>query len=248
MTNQRYEIELDWNTILAVGLVVTGVVFILSQVFGLGIGAATIAFFLFLVLPGMPFLYFAVTGGKDLSWLAIPGSLISGTGTILMLQSITGHWESWAYMWMLYGVLIGVPLLYAGTRNEEKAVQAVGKIMSIFSGVGFLSLFLFFELIIFNGSGGRLLLALLLIGGGLWMIMRDDDFEFSTRFGSAEKPKNKNSLDDYVQSPPIETAESYVQAAKSRLKEKLNQADAELADDRVPYVEPTPNGQMPVQE
>ena len=249
MKNKHYEVEMDWNTIGAIALIVTGILFLFGQVFGLSIGAATAVFFIFFFLPGLPFLYFAVTGGKDLSWLAIPGSLLSGTGVIFILQSLTGHWESWAYAWTLYGVLIGAPLLFAGRRNQEASVEFVGKMMSVFSSVGFVALAVFFELIIFNGSLGKLVIALSFIALGGWLILREQDFDLQTGLGSADKRKRKNTLDEYVQSSPIEKAESYVEAAKSRLRASIQHSEDELpSNGSAPSIEPTPNGTSPVQE
>src|SRR5512143_3118044 len=36
-------------------------------------------------------------GGRHVSGLAIPGTIIAGIGLLLLYQNITSHWESWAY-------------------------------------------------------------------------------------------------------------------------------------------------------
>src|SRR5687767_10207750 len=92
------------RTITAVGLIGLGILFLLGQVFGFSLFSVLWPFFV--ILPGAAFLYGAFTGGKNAAGLAVPGSVITGTGLILLYQSLTNHWESWAYAWTLYPVFV----------------------------------------------------------------------------------------------------------------------------------------------
>jgi hypothetical protein len=184
------------NTLVALGLIAAGLLFFMDQLFGFD--AWSVIWPMLVIAPGLPFLYVAwTTEDNNLTWLAVPGSLITGTGLILLYQSVTGHWESWAYVWTLYGVFLGTALLYAGERNHEKEVQQVGYGFVMFSGLSFLVLGIFFELFVFDGFLRRFLLASVLMSIGVWLILRDDDYD-------GKKAKRKRHADaplddlDYV--------------------------------------------------
>ncbi len=55
----------------------------------------------------------------------IPGSIITGVGTLLAYQNLTGNWASWAYAWPLMPGLVGVGLFLGslidpGMRDSRK--------------------------------------------------------------------------------------------------------------------------------
>jgi len=85
-------------------------------------------------------------GGKSVSGLAIPGSIISGIGLMMLFQNLTNHWESWSYGWTVILVLVGLGIfimgLYTGDshrRQEGMRVMKVGAILFILFG-GFFEL------------------------------------------------------------------------------------------------------------
>ncbi len=128
---------------------------------------------LFVLVPGLIFLYFAVAGKPEAASLAIPGAIISGTGRILLFQSITDRWESWAYIWALYPVFLGLGLMYMGRRTNSQGTYNSGQGLVQWGLVAFLVLGAFFEIFIFGGFGaGRFILPLALIGIGLWWLFR----------------------------------------------------------------------------
>src|SRR5882672_4450267 len=90
--------ERDGRPVLAIGLIALGVLVFLGQLTGFG-GMFSTLWPLFVAVPGLAFLYFAYTGSKNTVGLAVPGTVITGTGLILFYQNITGHWASWAYVW-----------------------------------------------------------------------------------------------------------------------------------------------------
>ena len=65
---------------------------------------------LMFLLPGMP--------GK-LRAFRIPGFLITGLGSILMLQWITQNWQSWTYVWALLPALVGLGIITASKDNNK---------------------------------------------------------------------------------------------------------------------------------
>jgi len=114
---------------------------------------------LFILLPGLAFIYAAHSGGRGASGLIFPGAIIAGTGGLLLYQSITGHWESWAYAWTLYPVFIGMAMRFNGDRmNINKEVE-VGNGLVKYGLLAFATLALMFEIVIFSGISLWLLLA-----------------------------------------------------------------------------------------
>lgn len=240
------------TSLVALGLIATGLLFFVSEIFGFN--AWSVIWPLFVLVPGLPFLYFAVNSeDKNAAWLAIPGSLIAGTGAILLFQSFTGHWESWAYIWTLYGVFFGLAMRHAGRRTNTKEAFQVGTGFLVASAIGFVVLGTFFELFIFDGFLRRFILAGLLIFLGMRLLAREHDGQ--PQFTMPDKPKNKakRSPDD-----ALEQAEFFVRSSKEEIG-----FDGELAHDRqgkssVPVIlsdEPssqrpdleTPNGHPAVQ-
>jgi len=74
------------------------------------------------------------TGG-----LAIPGCIIGGVGGILYYQALTGHWESWAYMWTLIPGFVGIGVLFAGLLSRDKPrFDSGGLVLIAISAMGFL--------------------------------------------------------------------------------------------------------------
>lgn len=73
--------------------------------------------------------------------LAVPGAIITANGLVLLYQSLTGDWGSWAYLWALEPVAVaaGLFLLYLLTGRPRGLLVAVG----IVGGVGMLFLVLF---------------------------------------------------------------------------------------------------------
>jgi hypothetical protein len=167
----------------------------------------------FIVIPGLAFLYPALQGGKDSAPLAIPGAIIAGTGAILFYQNVTGHWESWAYIWALYPVFLGLGLILMGRRAGDRKADATGRGFVRWGLIAFLLLSAFFELFILNNLGlGRYLLPLALILFGAWMLrggrrgQRDDDFGFGAAPNSG-KPKRTSASDELRRRIDIALAE-----------------------------------------
>src|SRR5215510_3830893 len=63
-----------------------------------------------LIILGVGMLFFVAmfSGGKQAAGFAIPGSIVGGIGLMLLIASITDHWESMSYLWTLI-------ILYVGT-------------------------------------------------------------------------------------------------------------------------------------
>ena len=113
---------------LPVGIILIGLggLFLVMQIFDINFWSFAWPFFI--ILPGlMFFLVLYATDKKEFAFLAIPGSIITSVGLILLFQSITGHWKSWAYAWLLiFPTSVGLGMYIAGDRGEEKALRALG--------------------------------------------------------------------------------------------------------------------------
>ena len=124
----------------------------------------------FLVI-GFGGLFFVVmlAGGKQAAAFAIPATIISGIGLILLFQNITGHWESMSYFWTLIIMFVGLGIYlmgwYGDDANQKRSgsrVMKVGFILFIIFGF-------FFEILF--SSYNSLILPLLLIALGAYLIL-----------------------------------------------------------------------------
>lgn len=154
--------------LLLIGL---GVLFLLGQVFGVNLWAFFWPFFI--IIPGLLFFVGMVMGGKPAGPLAIPGSVVTMTGLLLLYQSITGHWESWAYAWaLIFPTAVGIGLLINGVWSGiDKLVEGGRKWIT--SGVIiFVAGGVFFELLIFHRGFGRIVWPGVLIALGIYLLVR----------------------------------------------------------------------------
>ncbi|MGI6741153.1 MAG: hypothetical protein ACOX7C_06705 [Brevefilum sp.] len=66
---------------------------------------------------GAIFLIWAILSGAG--GLAVPGSILAGLGGILYYQNLTGDWQSWAYVWSLIPVFVGLGVIISGIINRR---------------------------------------------------------------------------------------------------------------------------------
>ena len=116
------------NTLLGIGLVLVGALFLLGQVLHVDVGHYGWPFFI--IVPGVGLFLIAVLMADRGEGLAITGSIVAVSGLILLFQDLTDDYESWAYAWalvfpgsvglglLLYGLLAGRPhLVRPGVRT-----------------------------------------------------------------------------------------------------------------------------------
>jgi hypothetical protein len=136
---------------------------------------------------GSLFFVAMVAGGKQAAAFAIPGSIISGIGLILLFQTITDHWESMSYFWALILLFVGVGIYimgwYGGDANQKRSglgLMKVGFILFIIFGA-------FFEMIF--SSFGNIIFPVLLILLGIYLVLNR-----SGLFGvkKTEEPSDKS--------------------------------------------------------
>lgn len=168
MSTQRNTSALIGGTVL----IAVGVFTLLGQVFS-GLNFWGFIWPFFIIGFGGMFYLGMFAGGKSVSGLAIPGTIITSIGLILLYQNLTGHWESWSYAWAVIVLAVGLGIyimgLYGedeGQRNAGKGLMKVGAILLIVFGG-------FFEMIFSIGSHSVLrqsIFPIILILFGIYLI------------------------------------------------------------------------------
>jgi len=123
------------------------------------------------IVIGVGVLFFVAmfAGGKQAAGFAIPGTIVSGVGLVLLFQNITRHWESMSYFWTLIILFVGVGIYVMGAYTNDlgqkksgASVMKVGLILFIIFGS-------FFEMVF--SSFGNLIFPILLILLGAYLVL-----------------------------------------------------------------------------
>jgi hypothetical protein len=168
---------------LALGtlLILLGGLFLLGQMAGVWPLAwlGTAAGWPFIVI-GVGLLCFVgmALGGREAGWLALPGSVVAGTGLVLLVMNATDQWQAMAYAWtLIVPTSIGVGLWLWGLRTGEVRQVRRGRRLAAVGLALFVGFAAFFELLL-NLSGyfadgvAGVALPLLLIGLGALLLLR----------------------------------------------------------------------------
>ncbi len=159
---------------LGIALILLGILALVGQFLQLNIGAFVWPFFV--IVPGVLIFLFAVAADVPLSEpFAMVSGMVTMVGLVLLYQSVTGHWTSWAYVWALITPTgIGLAeMLYGWSKGRESAVRTGSTLVNI-GLIMFLVGLVFFELIL-NISGLGLDFVgwpILFIGLGLLALIR----------------------------------------------------------------------------
>jgi hypothetical protein len=121
---------------------------------------------LIIVAIGALFLFSALGGAPG---LAIPGSIITGIGGLLLYQNLNDAWESWAYAWALIPGFVGIGIIIARALEGEmrRGLRSGGTLIIIS-----LVLFMAFGAFLGGGINFGVLWAVLLIGLGLRLLIK----------------------------------------------------------------------------
>ncbi len=105
---------------------------------------------------GVLFYIAMFSGGKQTAGFAIPATIISGIGLVLLFQNIFNHWESMSYFWTLIILFVGAGIYLMGLYTEDVTqkqsgmrVMRVGLILFILFGAFFEMMFSSFNSLIF---------------------------------------------------------------------------------------------------
>jgi len=106
------------------------------------------------IIIGFGILFFVgmFAGGRSVSGLAIPGTIITTIGLMLFYQNLTGHWESWAYGWTVILMSVGVGIFIMGFWGQNQNQRAAGLGVLRIGVIMFIIFGAFFELIFTAGK------------------------------------------------------------------------------------------------
>jgi hypothetical protein len=129
----------------------------------------------FILFPGVAVLALGLYR-REWEGVAGCGGALTMLGLVLLYQNLTGHWESWAYVWALVAPTgVGGGLwLRAALGGDEPAAARAARVMV--AGLGlFVVGVAFFEGIVHvsgrdPGLAGDLALPVLLVVAGVWML------------------------------------------------------------------------------
>lgn len=105
----------------------------------------------FVIGVGVLFFVGMFAGGRSVSGLAIPGSIITTIGLMLFFQNITGHWESWSYGWTVILMSVGLGIFIMGLWGQNATQRAAGLRVLRIGLIMFVIFGAFFELIFTSG-------------------------------------------------------------------------------------------------
>jgi LiaF transmembrane domain len=105
----------------------------------------------FIIGVGLLFFVGMFAGGKSVSGLAIPGSIITTIGLMLFYQNLTNHWESWSYGWTVILMAVGLGIFIMGAWGQNESQRAAGLRVLRIGLIMFIIFGAFFELIFTAG-------------------------------------------------------------------------------------------------
>ena len=105
----------------------------------------------FIIGIGALFFVGMFAGGRSVSGLAIPGSIITTIGLMLFYQNITDHWESWAYGWTVILMSVGLGIFIMGKYGQNESQRSAGLRVLRLGLIMFVIFGAFFELIFTSG-------------------------------------------------------------------------------------------------
>jgi hypothetical protein len=123
----------------------------------------------FIIGFGALFFVAMLATGKSAAALAIPGSIISGIGLVLLFQNITQHWESMSYFWTLIILFVGLGIYIMGLYGEDENQKRSGAKLMRVGFILFVIFGAFFEMIF--SSFNNLIFPILLILLGVYLVL-----------------------------------------------------------------------------
>lgn len=105
----------------------------------------------FIIGVGVLFFVGMFAGGKSVSGLAIPGSIITTIGLMLFYQNITNHWESWSYGWTIILMSVGAGIFIMGIWGQNASQRSAGLRVLRLGLIMFVIFGAFFEMIFTSG-------------------------------------------------------------------------------------------------
>lgn len=162
-------------------LIVIGAVLLAVNSFGMELpfDFGRIGWPIFVIAPGLALLIIGlIASGEAGVGLAVAGGIVTTVGLILIYQSSTQHWTSWAYAWALIApTSVGAAMLLWGLFHRRGSVARQGLSTLGLGLVIFIIGFAFFEGVLNLGGErglaplGRQALPVALIGAGVLIVI-----------------------------------------------------------------------------
>jgi len=105
----------------------------------------------FIIGFGALFFVGMFAGGRSVSGLAIPGTIITTIGLMLFYQNLTNHWESWSYGWTVILMAVGLGIFIMGAWGQNASQRSAGLRVLRIGLIMFIIFGAFFELIFTAG-------------------------------------------------------------------------------------------------
>jgi hypothetical protein len=160
---------------VGVVLICIGALYLAAQWFGFDLGHLGWPFLI--IVPGVALVGAAALADRSFANLAVPGSMATTTGLLLLVQNTFNLWDTWAYAWSLLIVGSGLGMVLQGERTDQPRLRASGWRTVQGGVVTFLLFGAFFEVVLnlshFADTGlSRFGLPALLIGVGAMCLIR----------------------------------------------------------------------------
>jgi hypothetical protein len=127
-----------------------------------------------ILLPGLLMLWPAYTATSErknrLSFLAVPGAVVTLLAGLLFVNSLTGYWRGWSYLWPLLPAAAVAGLMYARRFDVKSPIHENGRRLVRGLLLMTMGLALFFELMLFHGLGAYW--PLWLVAAGIYLLIR----------------------------------------------------------------------------
>jgi hypothetical protein len=131
----------------------------------------------FIIIGGGLLFFIAMFAtGKSGAAFAVPGSIISGVGLVLLFQNITQHWESMSYFWTLIVLFVGLGIYIMGWYGEQADQRSAGLRVMRVGFIMFVIFGTFFEMI-FSSFNGMIFPVMLIVLGGYLVLARSGLFK-----------------------------------------------------------------------
>lgn len=152
------------DLLIGIGLILLGALFLVGPALDL----AQVGWPFFVIVPGVALLFVAFTSSVSNGALAIPGAVLTAIGIILLVFSLSGHWQGWAYAWALILAASGVGTYLQGMITDNPKLRKAGVRTATYGVLVAIGLGLFFELLIFGSRSAfirwYLPIALIVVG------------------------------------------------------------------------------------
>jgi hypothetical protein len=167
------KVKLYAQSSLPLALIGLGLVLLAANVLGFSFGS--ILWPGFIIGPGLLLLWPTIISTPErpnaLSFLAVPGAVVTMVGLLLFVMNLTNHFEAWAYSWTLVVMAGAWGLSYAKRHDVDNKIHASTRSFMRVMAYLFIGFAIFFELLVFGSM--TFWLPMLLIVGGVYLLLRN---------------------------------------------------------------------------